>query len=200
MELDLKEIYQALASYRGLPFPLSIGSTPKYFVDQWKRRIDLIKGADGRPLVCPVTLKNESTNKDIILGGSEEKGMISIQPAIQVEGALDILKTKIEGSAMNGTVKENIGFGDYNIRIFGVVVNRQDQKQYPYDQVQILKNLWKLRGMPIGFDCEAYRGLFTHVVLTKFRLDPLLGRPGIQAYEFRAISDEPNVVELLSGE
>lgn len=200
MELNLKEVYQALASYKGLPFPMTLGKTPKYKLDQFKNRLDLIKGNNGESLICPVTLKNEATGKDIVLGGSESKGMISIQPAIQVEGTLDILKTKIEGSAMNGTVKENIGFGDYNIRIFGVVVNRQDQKQYPYDQVQILKDLWKLRGMPIGFDCEAYRGLFTHVVLTKFRLDPLLGRPGIQAYEFRAISDEPNVVELLSGE
>lgn len=199
MELNLKEVYQALASYKGLPFPMTLGKTPKYKLDQFKNRLDLIKGANGSTLICPVTLKIPNA-KDIILGGSDEKYSLTIQPAIQVEGTLDILKTKIEGSVMNGTVKENIGFGDYNIRIFGVVVNRQNQRQYPYDQVRLLKYLWKMRGMPIGFDCEAYRGLFTHVVLTKFRLDPLLGRPGIQAYEFRAISDEPNVVELLSGE
>jgi hypothetical protein len=55
------------------------------------------------------------------------------------------VKTIIAGGSYSGTVKEFINIDDYKVRITGVVVDTLTGiKQYPFVQVQILKDFWIL--------------------------------------------------------
>jgi hypothetical protein len=80
-EFDLQEIYASLASYKGLPFPFSIHKTPGHLKNQLQSKLNLLKGENGQVIICPVTLKNELTGNNYLLGG---KDSINIQPAVEV--------------------------------------------------------------------------------------------------------------------
>ncbi|MDR2065706.1 MAG: DUF6046 domain-containing protein [Prevotellaceae bacterium] len=68
-----------------------------------------------------------------------------MQPLVTIDCAKRIVKTIIAGGSYSGTVKEFINIDDYKVRITGVVVDTLTGiKQYPFVQVQILKDFWIL--------------------------------------------------------
>ena len=190
----IEDVYTWLASYKGLPFPVNISGYLNNLKGKWSDRFSLSKWNDivhnlyGRPIVMPVSIGG-------IVLGSGEAGHISLQPLVVIECVKRIVKTAIAGGSYPGTVKEFINFDDYKVRIYGVVVN-PNQKEYPSDQVQVLKDLW-LRNEALEFVSQITDRLFTHVVIENMRLDELKRSPGIQAYELQCVSDGVQVVEQL---
>ncbi len=200
-EFDLKDIYTAVASYKGLPFPIGISQLPDYKIKQASGRIDfvksLVKGGSnmyGQPVIMPVWIG------DILLGGGKDDGTnITIQPMVTFEGEKKIVTNEIGGGTYAGSIKEFINYGDYKINIVGALVNR-NQKEYPQEQLDLWKNrIWKPNEAQ-EFSCEISYGLFDYIVIKKMKLHELSKSPGIQLYDIEALSDAVIEVEQLKGE
>jgi hypothetical protein len=195
-EFDLKKIYNNIASYKGLPFPVLPRNISSY-EETGKKIAAILKGEKdvrdwyGRPFIAHATLGG------VELGSSKEDH-IMIQPLILFEGHKDIEKTKIEAGTYPGTMKEFISFGDYKLKIYGALINR-NQKEYPYDQVRILKDIWQ-RNVALTFDCYISQELFDYVVIEKIKFKELTKSPGWQMYEIEAVSDGNLEVEYLKGD
>jgi hypothetical protein len=196
-EPKLRDIYAAIASYKGLPFPFGIFTLPDYKLKQWDYRMALINGDAkdmyGRPVIMPVQID------DVVLGsGKDDGGNITIQPLVTFEGKKKIVKNIPGGGTYPGTVKEFINFDDYKINIVGAVVNR-NQKSYPINQVNILQELWK-RNEALMFQCAITDDLFDYIVIEDIKFHELNKSPGIQMYEIKALSDAVIEGEWLSGD
>jgi hypothetical protein len=194
----IEDVYTWLASYKGLPFPVNISGYLGGLKEKWggvgaltARNGRVFSGLYGRPVVMSVSIGG------IILGSGKDKH-ISMQPLVVTECVKRIVKTPVAGGSYPGTVKEFINFDDYKVRIYGVVVS-PNQKEYPSNQVQVLKDLW-LRNEALEFVSEITDGLFTHVVIENMRFDELRRSPGVQAYELQCVSDGVQEVEFLRNE
>jgi hypothetical protein len=196
-DFDINQIYAAIASYRGLPFPFGISLLPAYKIKKWSYRLALLNGEDrdmyGRPVIMPVQIDN------VVLGSGMEDGFhITMQPMVVFEGKKKIVKNTIGGGVYEGTVKEFINFADYKISIIGAVISR-NQKEYPLDQVQILKNLWK-RNEALLFQNAITDDLFDYIVIEDIKFKELNRSPGIQMYEIKALSDSVIEIDVLKGD
>ena len=203
-KFNISELYTWLASYKGLPFPVNIKDYLPYKQNQWSNRVGLITGKEtfanlyGKPVVVPVSIGS-------VMLGSGEEGNISIQPLVMIEGSKTIVETPIAGASYTsdqrtffGTVKEFISINDYRIRIFGAVIN-PNQKEYPTDQVAVLKHLWSYNGA-LTFSCEITDDLFSFIVIKNIKFDELRMSPGVQFYEIQAVSDGTQEVEMLRND
>lgn len=189
--INIEDIYAWLASYKGLPFPVSIKDYLPYKKSQWDNRLSgkvLKKSIYGKNIIMPVSIGGIDL-------GSGEQGHINIQPMVMIECSKRIAKTTIAGGSYPGTVKEYINLDDYKIKITGVVVN-PNQKEYPIEQVEILKELWK-RNEALPFNSEITNDLFNYVVIESMTLDELKMSPGMQMYNLQCVSDGVQEVELL---
>ncbi|WP_053404999.1 DUF6046 domain-containing protein [Persicobacter sp. CCB-QB2] len=209
MEFDIKNIYESLASYKGLPFPLSLGQIPAYRKKQWVDRGDILDGVFsqnegvkfgeaevwdlfGQPIICPIQL-------DGIYLGSGESGHINLQPMMVIDAKKRMTKSYIPGGDHRGSVKEFIAVDDYKIKITGILLNHRDRGQYPHSEASILRSIWK-KNTALDFSCVITNELFQYVVIEKLKFKELSMAPGYQRYEIELVSDIPNEVELLSGE
>ncbi len=198
-EFNLGKLYTSLASYKGLPFPIGIDQLPAYKLQQFKDRLKW--GADtpdipdiyGQPVIMPVWIGLT------ILGTGMEGDHLTMQPMVVFEGKKKIVKNGIGGGSYNGTIKEFINFDDYKLTITGAVIN-QNQKEYPYEQVSIIREkLWKPNRAQ-EFYSPVTNDLFDHIVVEDIKFKELNMSPGIQMYEIKAISDATLEVEQLKGE
>ncbi len=197
-DFELGELYTSMASYKGLPFPIGIGQLPTYKLKQFKDRFKF--GADipdiadiyGKPVIMPVWIGQT------ILGTGLKGDHLTMQPMVVFEGKKRIVKNGIGGGSYSGTVKEFINYDDYKISITGAVVNK-NQKEYPYEQVNIIREkLWKPNKAQEFYSAVTH-DLFDHIVITKLKFKELNKSPGIQMYEIEAISDATLEVEQLKG-
>lgn len=217
-EFDLENIYSNIASYKGLPFPLGLKDLLKYKAKQITRLGDILgnpigfvkqqgatDGLDnysfsksesdiyGRPIIAPLQLAGIKFG----CGGADAQSGLHFpfQPLMTLEGGKDIIKTKIPGAKVPGTVKEFINFDDYKIKIYGPLIGKDN---YPWLQLNRLKELW-LMNEAIEIKSDIASGLFDYVVITKVKLHDLKKLNKIQMYEIEAISDGALEVELLMG-
>ncbi len=191
MEVNL---YSYLADYKGLPSPINLNSIvgkDSYIGKSplGPSNIPVIPQHDfsnylGQPVICGITLIDVIGNLYVELGS--EAG-ISIAPMMMVSGHKRIVKTPIAGNKYPGTIKELITLDDYRIRIWGVLLNK-DQRFYPTDELDILKMLWNVNTQ-IQMKCEITNDLFQNIVIEDIKLDELRMKPGVQFYEINAISD-----------
>lgn len=197
-EFNIKAIYTALASYKGLPYPnLDIQREAEYQERKWRDHIELINGERqvedyyGRPIKVPIVIDG------IKFGGGNPEVDILIQPLVIIEGQKDIDKTKPEAGSYHGTIKEFVTYDDYKIKVMGVLIN-PDQKVYPYRQWEILRKVWK-KNKALEFGCSITDDLFSHVVFQKLKMHELKNSPGFQTYEMEGYSDGYLEVELLKA-
>ena len=186
-------IYSWLADYKGLPAPVNLrgivsSDSYKGTPSTGSGTLDNPKGPFnnylGQPVICGITLIYVKGNLYVELGS--EAG-ISIAPMMMVSGHKRIVKTPIAGNKYPGTIKELITLDDYRIRIWGVLLNR-DQRFYPTAELDILKMLWNVNNQ-IQMKCEITNDLFQNIVIEDIKLDELRMKPGVQFYEINAISD-----------
>lgn len=108
---------------------------------------------------------------------------------IDVSQTKNIVTTAVQGR--NGTVKEYISLGDYEVRIRGAIVTERSDA-YPYNQVRdfhkllIQSNLLKV--------VAEYLRLFDiySIVVKSFSFPQLEAMQNMQPFEITAISDTPD--------
>jgi len=112
---------------------------------------------------------------------------------IDVSQSKNIVTTAVQGR--NGTIKEYIADGDYEITIRGALVNPLDEN-YPIDQVRDLHQV--LLQSDIIDVVSDYLRIFEiySIVVTSYRFFQQEGFQNMQLFEIQALSDAP--VELIS--
>lgn len=111
-----------------------------------------------------------------------------------VTGTKNVIKTPIVGR--NGTVKEYISMGDYQINCKGSIVS-SELNVYPRNEVSLLIQILTL-AKPISIACE-FLGLFgidNIIIDPEFSISEKLGSRNEVLFEFNAISDFPDQFEL----
>ena len=107
---------------------------------------------------------------------------------ISVTQQKNIVKTSIQGR--DGTEKEYVSSGDYNITIEGIISSGQNNV-YPFDDVQALKEICKVPE-PIPMVNEFLNLFEIDVVLIEdFVFPQKAGFRDNQAFKISAISDKP---------
>lgn len=128
-----------------------------------------------------------------ILANQKGKVALRIDMAIvEINQTKNIVKTVIAGR--NGTVKEYIGLGDFEINIQGAVVSKYNT--YPEDEVLRLIEILSLNTqIPIA---GGMFGLFNiqWVVVEDFRIRELEGTRNVVPFNIRCISDKDDTIVI----
>jgi len=130
------------------------------------------KDAKGKMIDFPSTLK-ESLSMDTVL--------------IEISQRKNIVKTQLQGR--DGTVKEYISDGDFDIVIRGIIVSDQPY-EYPNDEVQTLFNFLKAKSHieTAGTNFLDFFGI-DRIVVEDYSFPQREGFWNSQAFEIRAVSD-----------
>lgn len=155
----------------------------------------------GTPVWSPLEfLKTSGTSLDNSLdvgaaNGNSETFLRVDTCLITVTQTKNVVKTPIQGR--NGTVKEYISDGDYDINIKGVIISPYPML-YPRDEVNILIELMKLqKQIPVAseflslFDIEA-------MVVESYTISEKLGSRNEVPFEINAISDLAEEITITS--
>lgn len=104
----------------------------------------------------------------------------------------NIVKTPINGR--DGTIKEYVGMGDYNVNIKGIIAGQRGQ--YPLDAVDnLMQFLTYNQSIKIYSKYLNERFNIDEIVITDFDLKQDEGKYSQQSFEINALSDYP--VEIL---
>ena len=111
---------------------------------------------------------------------------------LSISQTKNIVKTAIQG--LNGTVKEYIADGDYEINIKGLIVS--ENNQYPSADVASLIEICK-RSENIRVTSN-FLNLFSidDIVIESYSFEQLEGYTNVQKFEINAISDKPTELVL----
>lgn len=104
----------------------------------------------------------------------------------------NIVTTAIQGR--NGTVKEYISDGDYQITVRGILVEAGPY-DYPAEQVRELLRLCRVQAAVQAVSPFLQLFQIYDVVITDYRLPQLEGYQNLQPFELTCISDTP--IELI---
>ncbi len=112
------------------------------------------------------------------------------EPLIRFSLRKNIVKTVTVGSKRKGTVKEYISADDYQIEFRGVCVDANNPYRYPSSQVDIIRKLSETNeAIEVSNDILRFFGIYK-MVIESVSFSDMVGVPGAQAYQIRAISDE----------
>lgn len=112
---------------------------------------------------------------------------------LEVSQSKNIVTTAVNGR--NGTIKEYVSDGDYQVGIKGVLVNNEDGYNRP---LELFQTLLELCALPIALRCESsYLQLFGvfNLVIQEKSFPQSEGFQNVQPFELSCLSDEP--IELL---
>jgi hypothetical protein len=152
----------------------------------------LYRGPLGTPVYADVTFKGGSYTDNA--GKTQTFGDVKLVTVLlTVHQSKKIITTEIQGR--DGTVKEYIGMGDYEVTISGMLTGKNSQ--YPTDEVLALKDVLKA---PVAIEIVAKYlqnlDIFT-VVVQDFDLPQEAGRYSTQAFSIRCISDTPIELQIV---
>ena len=110
---------------------------------------------------------------------------------LTISQSKNIITTQIQGR--NGTVKEYIGMGDYNISIQGIITGTNGV--YPIDAVSNLKKIL-VASVPLAVNSWYLQNLdIDSVVVNDFTLNQVAGGYSYQPFVITCLSDKP--IELI---
>ena len=110
---------------------------------------------------------------------------------LTISQSKNIATTQIQGR--NGTVKEYIGMGDYNISIQGIITGTNGV--YPIDAVSNLKKIL-VASVPLAVNSWYLQNLdIDSVVVNDFTLNQVAGGYSYQPFVITCLSDKP--IELI---
>lgn len=112
---------------------------------------------------------------------------------LEVSQSVNVVTTAINGR--DGTIKEYVSAGDWNVSVRGVLVNYDDGYNAPLEKFQTLLQLCSL---PLALECESnYLQLFEifNLVVTEKSFPQSKGFQNVQPFELSCISDKP--IQLL---
>jgi hypothetical protein len=136
----------------------------------------------------------------IIEGGSYESGgrTISYEGIVidtvlfEISQVKNIVKTSIEGR--DGTVKEYISDGDYDVKIKGALVSKSNQ--YPKQEMDVLVQILKAK-TALNVTSDFLRIFSIHsLVIESYAVPQSEGFLNTQGFELSCISDAPVELKL----
>jgi len=114
---------------------------------------------------------------------------------LDISQSKNIVKTAIQG--LNGTVKEYIADGDYQIKIRGIIVSEDDS--YPQADVNTLIEICKRpESIPVTANFFNLFGI-DEIVIEDYSFPQEEGFLNMQRFEISAISDKPLELVLSSN-
>ncbi len=175
---DVGQAYQAAASGASYDYAAPDAQEDVFFSSRQSLGSNL---PDGRPVFMPVRL-----------GGV----LLPNEPTVYVSNSKIVVRTDLVGSQRKGSVKELIGFGDYEVVIRGLAINYNSFSVYPEAQVKELHDLYNRReSLPVEGAIFTLLGI-SRLLITRMALPELAGVQHCQAYEFTCLSDEDFTLEL----
>ena len=119
------------------------------------------------------------------------------EPLISFRESKTIVETATVGKNRKGTVKEYITTDDVQMRIIGICYNRENDQQYPAEQVKELNALFAQNETleVVGNKLFELMGVRS-VVLYDKGFEEMPGQQSMQKYEFTAVSDTDFYAEL----
>lgn len=159
-----------------------------------------VKGLLGRSVFATVTLASEAYELEHYNEKTQAIEKVKMPPVsvelgtvlIDVQQSKNIVNTAING--LNGTVKEYISDGDYEVSLRGALVNEKGY-DYPLDYFKQLNDVLKA---PVSLQVTSeYLSLFPihNLVVKGYTLPQTEGSSNTQLFEINALSDNP--VELI---
>lgn len=130
------------------------------------------------------------------LGGREKRlPRVRLEAVVMtVRGGKTVVKTEMTGAWRVGSVKELMGYRDYEVRLAGVLWDAERPDVYPQAAVEALAELCEAPvAVPVANDLLNGLGVM-QVVIEEWSLPPYAGRENVQPYELSCVSDE--AVEL----
>lgn len=126
-------------------------------------------------------------------GNEGARNLVLETVLLTVSQSKNIVKTAIQGR--NGTIKEYIGEGDYQINILGSIVS-PEALVYPREEVDLLIRYCKIN-REFGVICD-FLSLFgiENIVIENYTVSEKLGSRNEVPFEIVAISDLPIEFEL----
>lgn len=131
----------------------------------------------GTPVVCPVVLKSQ-----------DESLSLRIDTVLcRITMQKNIVNTTLQG--VNGTVKEYVSDGDYDIIISGLLTAPKDR--YPRQDTITLQQLCKLpEALIVESDFLQLFGIY-NLVIQSYSFAQQEGQNNTQQFELQCLSDKP---------
>lgn len=147
------------------------------------------------PDAAPTSLLGTPVFADVRFPRDGKSDIILDTILVDVSQRKNIVTTPVQGR--NGTVKEYISDGDYDVRIRGAIVNT-GSNGYPYGAVRDLHDLLsRSEALSIVADYLRLYNIYSVVVMS-FNFPQQEGYQNTQLFEIECISDTPE--ELVSEE
>jgi hypothetical protein len=149
-------------------------------------------GLLGLPMFATIDIHDISWQEGDVMNTA--RGMVLMDPIVEVELNRNIVTTEITGSKRSGTVKEFINNGDYAVTIKGVLASdpfTDAAKLYPKADVVHLR---KLTEAPVAWPVSGrLMNVFgiKNLVCKRASWRALPGYENLQAYELQCLSDLP---------
>jgi hypothetical protein len=181
---DIVELYRKVFNVEGVRFVIPEGNLPEeapiqagnFDVDQPASRLL------GTPILEQVTFWEG--DRSYTLPG---------WPLIEISASKNIVTTQVHG--MNGTVKEYINIGDYQVTISGAVIS-DDTQLYPEEEVQELHRQF-LRNESIRVTSTVFQLLnIDNLVIKDLSLPKVEGIYHWQPFTLTCLSDRPVELEI----
>ena len=119
------------------------------------------------------------------------------EPSVTVASKKNIVETVLVGSTVQGSVKELVAIGDYEITIRGLAIKQDSKLYYPEREIKTLHDLYK-RNESVVIVCGLTELLgISRVIITDFSLPEMIGVQHAQLYEIRCISDTDFELEII---
>ncbi len=139
----------------------------------------------GLPVWADLTLKadeqaEESLNLQTVL--------------LTVDQEKVIVKTPVPGR--NGTFKQYVSDGDYQVSIRGAIVGQQPG-DYPVEEVKLLLDLMEQNTSMVAVSPFLQLFRVFNLVVESYRLNQVEGFQNVQPFEINCVSDEP--IELIEN-
>jgi hypothetical protein len=144
----------------------------------------------GTPIFSNLIIEDGSYQEDGKTTPTTFKGITIDTVLFDISQTKNIVKTPIQGR--NGTVKEYISDGDYDINIRGILVSKENT--YPEEEVNTLITICKV---PAALKVASeFMQLFSihSLVIESYDFYQIEGNRNMQGFNLRCLSDEP--VEL----
>ena len=136
--------------------------------------------------------RNSALGTPVVLPIKLDGVLLSDVQVLMISGNKRIKKTPVLGAGKKGTVKELMGYSDFNLAIKGMVFGKNT---YPSQAVKQLEKICNKQGT-VTIESELTRIFgISEIVIERFQLGEDEGSWESQTFSISATSDEP--IELL---
>ncbi len=139
------------------------------------------------------------TSEDVAIGNDmtsfqNGQGYIVLETALgSISQDRNIIMTPVQGR--NGTVKEYISDGDFQISITGKIVDKDNK--FPDDQVQDIANVFKAPNEIVIVNSFLYNFDIKNIVVKSYKIEQIEGADNVYNIVIEMVSDD--AIELKLG-